>query len=319
MFDSFSIPSHYFLLVLAMIGLTAGAHYLVEGAAKIAKYFGMSELIIGLTDVAMGTSAPEFVVTFISALKGIGGVSLGNVVGSNVFNLGLILGLLALFRPLVTSRELIFRDCLMHMAGASLLFFMAGFDFELGRVEGSFLLLLFVLYLLALFRRGRSPLSEEIPDVPHDEVHLVQSVFQTMVGLGLILICSHVLVSSSVIVARYYGMSEWLIGVTIVACGTSLPELATSIMSIVKKRYDIGIGNLIGSDIFNLLGVLGLTSILKPIQIQSVAQYSLLGLLGTTILLAIFMRTNWRLGRREGAVLIVIALLRWAFDGFYGG
>ena len=316
MFEAFPVYIHFIVILTAMIGLGRGAHYLVEGAAGIAKRFGVSELIVGLTVVAMGTSAPEFMVTLLAALKGVGDVSVGNIAGSNVFNLGIILGLLALYRPLQTSRELLMRDTAVHILAASLLFGLAGFDFYFGRLEGGVFLLLFFAYLFILFKKGKSS-AEDLP--VHEEIVQVsfkRAAFETVGGISIVLLCSQLLLSSSIVVARSFGMSEWLIGVTIVAAGTSLPELVTAIVSIIKKRHDIGIGNLIGSDIFNILGVLGLTALFKPIAIQPIAQISLAGLLGMSVLLAIFMRTGWRLSRREGFILLVFALLRWGVDIF---
>lgn len=296
------------IIVATILGLWWGAVWVVEAASRIAKRLGISELIIGLTVVAMGTSAPEFAVTVGAALKGQGNISIGNVVGSNIFNLGFILGGVALVRAITTSRSLVYRDGTVMIGITFLLLFFLR-DLTMDRWEGVILMSLLVIYIGYLIY-SREPLEEDIPegdlqwfDIP-----------RLLVGLALIVTSGHYLVESASSLARAIGVSEWVIGVTIVAAGTSAPELVTSLIAILRGHYGISAGNLIGSDIFNLLGVLGLAAILKPMYIESSAYSSLYVLSGMVILAVVLMRTNWKLSRWEGGLLVLINIIRWVLD-----
>lgn len=308
------------LIVVAVILLIAqGAHWLVEAAARIAKRLGVSELVIGLTVVAFGTSAPEFAVTLTAAFKDHGDISVGNIVGSNIFNLGFIMGGCAAFHAIPTSLTLFKRDAPFLVGTSLLLFAMVGIDLRLDRYDGIVLFALLMGYLLVLFKQRKnvtemalepeeaSTVVSGVPNLPRDSLLLVA-------GLVLITGGSHVLVDSATAVARAFGVSEWVIGVTIVAAGTSAPEFATTLAGVVKRRFDISAGNLIGSDIYNLLGVLGLAGMLRPVGVDPMARYSILALALMVIVVLVFMRTGWRISRLEGLLLVLIALLRWIFD-----
>lgn len=300
------------IIALCILGLWGGATWIVEAATRIARRLGLSELIIGLTIVAVGTSAPEFAVTLSAAFRGQADISVGNVVGSNIFNLGFILGGVAMVRAISTSRALVFRDGGFLIAATLLLLFFLR-DFSLDWSEGLILLALLSVYIIYLIRQRE---TVDLDDIPNGAFHWTAAP-QLLVGLGLVALSGHYLVHSATIVARLAGLSEWIIGVTIVAAGTSLPEVATSLVAVIRGHYGLSAGNLIGSDLFNLLGVLGLAALLRPLTVDSSAYGSMALLSGLVILVVFMMRTGWILSRREGALLIAINLARWIFDFAY--
>ncbi|MCF6268530.1 MAG: sodium:calcium antiporter [Melioribacteraceae bacterium] len=295
------------LLIIAatMFGLWGGAHWVVESASKIAKKLGMSELIIGLTVVAFATSAPEFAVTISAAMEGKMGISVGNVVGSNIFNLGIILGLVAIFGVVKTNKVLLYRDGSL-LVGTGLILALFFYDLSLSVVEGIIMVLILLAYVIYLIR-SKIEIDEEIPEGDFRWYHSFLLVF----GVVLIIGSAHFLVTSASEIAREFGISEWMIGITIVAAGTSIPELATSLVALFKGRYGLSIGNLIGSDLFNMLGVLGTASIIRPLTISQSDYYSLLILAAYLIFLFIFMRIGWRITKTEGVIILLIAFFRW--------
>jgi cation:H+ antiporter len=296
------------IVVATILGLWWGAVWVVEAASRIAKRLGVSELIIGLTVVAMGTSAPEFAVTVGAALKGQGDISIGNVVGSNIFNLGFILGGVALVRAIATSRSLVYRDGAVMIGITFLLLFFLR-DLTMDRWEGAILFTLLLVYIGYLIY-SREPMEEDIPEGDFQWLDIPR----LLAGLALIVTSGHFLVESASSLARAFGVSEWVIGVTIVAAGTSAPELVTSLIAVLRGRYGISAGNLIGSDIFNLLGVLGLAALLKPMSIDASAYSSMYLLSGMVIMVVIMMRTGWKISRWEGGLLVLINLVRWWMD-----
>jgi len=305
------------LVMVVIVGL--GAHWVVESAARLAKELGISELIIGLTVVAFGTSAPEFAVTLIAAFKDQGDISVGNIVGSNIFNLGFILGGCAVVRAIPTDRALLRRDGLVIGTSTILLLILIGGDLRLGRLDGGILFVCLLAYLGYLYKsRHVVPGSEEevarLTAEDRGKIAILPTGALLVWGLACIIVASHLLVDSATAVAKAFGLSEWVIGVTIVAAGTSAPEFATSLTGVLRGRYGISAGNVIGSDIFNLLGVLGLAGLLRPVNVDPMSRISLAALSAMVFLVLIFMRTGWRLSRLEGLILIVIAVLRWTFD-----
>ncbi|SNB64851.1 sodium:calcium antiporter [Thermoflexus hugenholtzii] len=303
-----SLLFNILLILLSVLVLWGGAVWIVESAARIARRLGLSDLVIGLTVVAIGTSSPEFAVTVGAALKGQGDISVGNVIGSNIFNLGFILGGVAMVRAIATSRTMVMRDggVLIAITLLLLLFFL---DLHIARWEGMILLALLVLYIgsLLYFR-------EAIEDAPPGEFRWYE-VPRLLIGLALVIGGGHFMVEAAVALARMVGISEWAIGVTIVAAGTSAPEFATSLVAVLRGRHGISAGNLIGSDIFNLLGVLGLAATIRPMTVDPSVYSSLWMLAGMVALVVIFlMRTGWSLSRWEGALLVLINLIRWVLD-----
>ncbi len=305
------LPVQLLAIATAFALLWWGADVLVGSAARIARRLGVSDYLIGMTIVAIGTSAPEMVVTLVAAFKEHGDVSVGNVVGSNIFNLGLILGLCAGIWTVPAARRQVYNDVPLLVGAAALLVFFVR-DLKLDRTEGGALLILFAAYAVWVFVRkdaGSDP-SEEVPaggatwqDGP-----------RLLLGIAAVLGGSYLLVQNAVEVARAAGISEWLIGVTLVAGGTSIPELATSIAAGRRGRLALLAGNLIGSDLVNVLGVLGLAAMLNTLHVAHEARIGIGAMLGAMCLLVVMMRTGWRLTRAEGALLVAIALARWGLD-----
>jgi len=304
---------HIVVVLLACVVIAKGADWLVEAAARIAKRFGVSELVVGLTVVAFGTSAPEFAVSIMSAVDGKPVIAFGNVVGSNVFNLGFILGGCAAVRAIQTKPTLVYRDGgLLFLTTCFLL--LAMWDRRLAPWEGGLMLATLVGYLGYLAWK-REPPEDEVPEGDPTWMDF------PLLGIGLILVvgASHFLVDSSVELARMAGLSDRIIAETLIAAGTSLPEFATSMAAVVKGRYGIGAGNLIGSDLFNMLGVLGLAGTLElftghPLVIGPDGYQTTAVLAGMVLLVVIFMRTGWAVRRWEGAALVLLNLGRWTYD-----
>ncbi len=297
------------LIILTCIaGLWVGANWLVDGSVSIAKKIGISELVIGLTIVSMGTSAPEFAVSILSALKGHANISVANVVGSNIFNLGFILGGVALIRPVITSRTIVKRDgsVLIFSTFLLLLFFQ---DLHLSSTEGLLLIGLLICYLLSLFYFRDSDSDETAPGTFN-----WYQPFKLITGLAAIILSSHFMVDSAITIARFFDISEWVIGVTIIALGTSLPEISTSLVALLRGHHGLSAGNLIGSDIFNLLGVLGFAGALQSLTVSPAAYSSLFLLCGMVVIVVIMMRTGWRISRLEGGILLCIGISRWIMD-----
>jgi len=305
------------LVTICIVGI--GAHLLVDSATRIAKRLGISELVIGLTVVAMGTSAPEFAVTLIAAFKGQGDISVGNIVGSNIFNLGFILGGCAIVRSMPTSPTLLWRDGSILAGTTLLLLALMGWDLRLDRYDGVLLFVLLGLYLGYVLMTRKEVQENELGikkavAIGKDKHSLPGDCLMLVVGLVCIVVGSHLLIASTSAIAKEIGISEWVIGVTIVAGGTSVPELATGLASVLKGRYGITAGNLIGSDIFNMLGVLGLAGMLRTMEVDMAARVSLVSLSAMVFLVLVLIRTGWRVSRLEGLILVAIGLARWVFD-----
>jgi len=296
------------ILLVSIIVIGKGAVWLVDAAARVAKHFGISELVIGLTVVAFGTSAPEFGVTILAAIRGMGDISVGNIVGSNIFNLGFILGGTAIIHSLKTSRTIVFRDGIFLLFGGILLSVFL-WDLTLSKIEGIILFTLLVLYLLYLYFNKETIETEE----PTHAMYRWDPIL-LFLGIGLVIVGSHFLVESAVSIARFMGVSDWVIGATIIAAGTSAPEFATSLTAAMKSRYGMSVGNLIGSDIFNLFGVLGVAGMMRNLSVGHDAHINLIILSFMIAVVLIFMRTGWVVSRKEGIILVMIGLLRWIYS-----
>ncbi|MCA9956778.1 MAG: calcium/sodium antiporter, partial [Anaerolineales bacterium] len=296
------------VIIVCIVGLWQGAELVVNSATHIARRIGMSDLVIGLTVVAIGTSAPEFAVTVVAALEGQSDISVGNVVGSNIFNLGFILGGLALLRGITTTKTMVYRDGGM-LIGTTILLIVFMLDLTLTRLESAILLIVLVGYIgFLIYRRAES--EEHVPEGKFNWLDIPKF----LVGIGIIVASGHFFVEAASDLARLIGLSEWVIGVTIVAIGTSAPEIATSLVALMRGQSGMSAGNLVGSDLFNLLGVLGLAGLLSPMAVNPAAQSSILLLGGMVVLVVILMRTGWKLSRWEGGLLILITIGRWILD-----
>ena len=295
------------IFVVSLLVIAKGAVWLVDAASRIAFKIGISELVIGLTVVAFGTSAPEVGVTVLAALKNSGDISIGNVVGSNIINFTMILGGTALFGALLSPRGVIRRDgpFLIFVTALFALFLM---DDVLGRFDALVLLLLFVGYLAFLFIK-REPIGDDIETAPMKKF----DPFLVVIGLAMIVGGSHYMVESAIVVARIAGVSEWVIGATIVAFGTSAPEMATSLVAAIRGRHAMSLGNLFGSNIFNLLLVLGIAGSINDLTVSAAANADIWIMSGVMVLVFIFAVTSRKISRLEGAILAGLGVGYWIF------
>lgn len=305
---------HSAIILLCCVALAKGAAWLVDSAARIAKRIGISQLVIGLTIVAFGTSAPEFAATITAAIKGHPDISVGNIIGSNIFNIGFILGGCALVNTIKIKPALVWRDGLLLLIVTGALLAVLGIDNKLDRAEGILMFLSLIVYLIYLFRKREWVVAEE--EHSYGNATRKDGLFLVF-GLALIIAGGRFLVFSSSEIARNLGMSEWAIGVTVVAIGTSVPELVISLVALIKKHHGISAGNLIGSNLFNTLGVLGLAGAIQlprqPLTVDPSALWSILLLIGLTALVVVFMRTGWKLSRKEGVLLLVSSFAIWIY------
>lgn len=256
------------LFVGGLLFLILGADWLVKGASKLAFRVGISPLVVGLTVVAFGTSAPELAINIQSALGGQPDIALGNVIGSNIFNILFILGLSALITPLLVDSQLIRLDVPL-MILASIIVYLLALDGALSTLEGGLLFGSMLFYLTFIIRQSRRENASQTPaeESPQDDPakdRLIVQILLMAIGLAFLVLGSRWLVEGAVAFARHFGMSELIIGLTIVSAGTSMPEVATSVVAALKGERDIAVGNVVGSNIFNLLSVLGITSLLVP-------------------------------------------------------
>jgi len=295
------------LLVLSIALLWKGSDWLIDSATRIGRTAGLSDLVIGLTIVAFGTSAPEFAVTIFAAIQGQSDISVGNIVGSNIFNLGFILGGCAIVRVQDIARQLVYRDGLLMIGSATVLAVMLT-GLTLSRLEGILLITGLFAYVLLLFYQ-RATLEEQVPAGRA----AWKDYFLLTVGIGFIVGGGHLLVRAASSLAGLAGLSEWAVAVTIVAAGTSSPEFATSLNAAFKGRHGISVGNIVGSNLFNILGVLGLAGIIRPMALSQEALYNIYMLLGICVVSVFFMRTGWKISRREGLTLATLGIMQWGF------
>ncbi len=301
-------------LVAGFLLLVWGADRLVAGASATARNLDVSPLIIGLTIIGFGTSAPELVVSAVATLKGNPGLAVGNAIGSNIANMGLVLGVTALIYPLRLESTALKREYPMLMLIMLVCFLMA-LDGVYSQLEGSILLVGLLLVVIWIIRIGMhrplsDPLAEEFDaEIPKD-IPTKTAVFWLLVGLTVLPVSSIFLVDGAITIARVLGVTDTVIGLTIVALGTSLPELATAITAVLSKEDDLAIGNIIGSNIFNLLGVLGIAAVIQPIDLLPIilardfpAMFLISGIL---YLMASDFRGSGRVGRRAGGILLVM-------------
>ncbi len=294
-----------FLLVLGFIMLIKGADWFVEGASKVADRFGIPQLVIGLTIVAMGTSLPEAAVSISAAFKGSADITIGNVLGSNIMNVLVILGLTAVIRAIPVQRSTVCYEIPFTILVTGLLAVQGLCDNSVSRAEGVVLwggMVIYLLYLLWSAKHGGD--TEETAKAGKDE-----SVWKMllMIAAGAVLIVwgSDVTVDAATALAKIFGMSERLIGLTIVAFGTSLPELVTSVTAALKGKADIAVGNIVGSNIFNILFVVGTTALITPVAYSSGFFADSLAAVGAMLLLLVFVLPKRRLGRAAGAVMLL--------------
>ena len=357
-----SMAINIVLLVLGVIIVLKGADWLTDGAVNIATRFGVSQMVIGLTIVAMGTSMPEFCVSMVSALKGTPDLAVGNVVGSNTLNTLLIVGCSALVAPIMVKRSSVKRDIPFAVV-ASLLMLLFCLDGAIGRVDAAVLFAGFCLFMFVTLKYAKTTeehaaavatsgaamataaaASTSVSETPTSQTSapeastsqpssseasssetsaseasqasgtsMLKAVVMLVVGLLCLIAGSNMFVDNASFVASSLGVSDAVIGLTIVAGGTSMPELATSMVSAKKGNSDIAIGNVIGSNVFNILMIIGITGLVKPMHIAGITTLDLIMMLASMLLMWFFCRTTYKVKRWEGAVLtiIYIAYLTW--------
>lgn len=302
-----------FWLTLGLIFLIKGADLLVNGASSLAKRFNVSDLAIGLTVVAFGTSAPELVVNVMGAIEGHHEIVFANVIGSNNFNLLVILGITGLITPLIVQSSTVWREIPLSF-GAVILLFMLTNDFwlpdsySLSRIDGIVLLILFGVFLFYVYKQIS---SDTVADLEKPAVLSPFKIWSFILfGLAGLVIGGNLVVNNAVEIANILGVSEKVIGLTIISAGTSLPELATSVVAALKKNTDIAVGNIIGSNIFNIFLILGISSLVKPIQYNPSFNSEMYLLAGGTFLLfaGMFTGEKKKLDRWEAALLLIIFL-----------
>ena len=297
-------------IIGGLILLYFGANWLVQGAITLALHLGLSPLIVGLTVVALGTSVPEALVSVQAAIGHQGGIALGNVIGSNILNIALILGLSAFFNPLKVDSHLVKADVPL-LAGATFMLVVLLEDFHISRMEGAFLLLCIVFYVTGniMTVKRTSPEEDKIEgmEIPEDPGKtLWRDVGFLILGIVTLGFGANFLVTGAVDLARILGLSEALIGLTIVSIGTGTPELATALMATFRKTPDLAIGNAVGSNIFNIMFVLGIAGLVAPLDGKGISSVDLYVMLGVTILLLPTVWTGRILDRKEGFLFLAI-------------
>ena len=297
-------------IIGGLILLYFGANWLVQGAITLSLHLGLSPLIVGLTVVALGTSLPEALVSVQAAIGHQGGIAIGNVVGSNILNIALILGLSAFFNPLKVDSHLVKADVPL-LAGATFMLVVLLEDFHISRMEGAFLLLCIVGYVAGniMTVKRTSPEENKIEGVEVPEDHsknLWRDISFLFIGLIALAFGSNFLVTGAVDLARIWGLSEALIGLTIVSIGTGTPEMATALMAAYRKRSDLAIGNAVGSNLFNIMFVLGIAALVAPLDGKGISSIDLYVMLGVTFLLLPTVWTGRILDRKEGFLFLAI-------------
>lgn len=311
------------LLILGLTLILVGANWLVDGSTSIARKTGMSEFVIGLTIVGIGTSTPEMVVSFIAAFQGQSEIALGNVIGSNIFNILMILGVTTLISPITMSKENRVKDIPLNIlvTGGLLIIWLlhsvlgVGMN-EISRAEGGLMLAVFAAYLWMMFRSGNSS-EEEAPEEGSKTYSTWLSLLMIIGGLALLIGGGKFFVNSATAIAQYLNLSEKFIAITIMAAGTSLPELATCIVAARKGRNQMALGNVIGSNIANILLIVGGAALISPLSLASIewVDFAVMMVASIVLLVSAYTIKRDRIDRREGLIFILIevAYMVWLF------
>jgi cation:H+ antiporter len=302
----------YLSVFAGFVLLFGGGEFLVRGAVMVSRRFGLSPLLIGMTVVAWCTSAPELVVSLGAALEGRSDIAMGNVVGSNIFNILGVLGAAALITPIVVDRCALRRDTAVMLTATAALIVVAATG-EIGRIPGAVLLVALMVYLVVSYRsESRNPSLPSATLHEHESVEVapagsIASGFAYLAtGLVALVIGSRLLIVGASEIARTFGISEAVIGLSLVAVGTSLPELATSVVAAMRRHPDVAVGNVIGSNIFNILGILGVTALVRPIDVaEQIASGDVWVMLGASLLLVPALLWRGRIGRPEAGILLL--------------
>ena len=305
-----SVPGAIVLLIVGFVFLVKGADLFVEGSSSVAKKLRIPSLIIGLTIVAMGTSLPETAVSVSASMQGNNAVAVSNVVGSNIFNLLVVVGVCAIMTPVAVAKDALVKDIPTSLAAAVLLLGLGvGVTaMTLGRIEGVIMAVLFICYIATMVitamkarKAGKAVEEEEIKLLP-----IWQCVVYIVIGIAGIAQGGDWVVDGASTIASAFGISQNIIGLTIVAVGTSLPELVTSVVAARKNEVDMALGNAVGSNIFNILMVLGIASLISPITISMLDVFDIICIIGVTIAVWIMAWTRKRLDRKEGIIMVAV-------------
>jgi len=299
----------YILIAIGFVLLLVGAEFLVKGSVGLARRIGVSPLVIGMTVVALGTSAPEFVVSLDAALAQAAGIATGNIIGSNIANILLILGVTAMIKPIKSEPNAVLRDGVILLVCSAVFTALCWLGI-LDRMAGIILFSMFIGFLFYSYwreRHGADPELAQIHTHEAEEIDVPQNLWlmivMTLGGIAAVVYGAELLVDGATQVARLYGVPEEVIGLTMIAIGTSLPELAASGMAALRGHTDVALGNVIGSNLFNILGVLGAVSLIQPLPVaQQLLDFDLWIMMGATLLLVPFMVTRWELSRKEGFI-----------------
>ncbi len=297
----------YLLLIIGFILLIKGADFFVEGSSNIATFFKIPTMIIGLTLVAFGTSAPEAAVSIMAIIHNSSDLSVSNIIGSNIFNLLVVLGVTALFKDVLVKREVIAKDYVMSLLCGILLFGLIMVNYIskgillISRISGGILLVVLFIYLYKLIKGVNSR------EIVKKEFSVMDLVF-TLGGLALVIFGGHLTVKMAMEIARSFGVSERVIGLTVVAIGTSLPELCTSLVALIKGENEIAVGNVIGSNIFNILFILGISSMIRPILISLASLIDIVILIVCTMFIYFYFK-DLKISRKEGISMIIMYLV----------
>lgn len=304
---TFDILINLLLVSIGLAMLYFGAEWLVRGSVTIANKLRISQLVIGLTIVAFGTSTPELSVSVSSAVQGISDVAIGNVVGSNIANIGLILGLAAIIRPLLIAKSTIKKEVLI-MIGVAIILLLISIDGKISIQEGIGLAIGIVIFTIFSYKSSKKESSDiENPSIGLNlaKKNLVpKSIILIGVGLGLLTLGSFITVENAVIIAQSFGISERIIGLTLIAIGTSLPELVTSIVAALRGHSDLSVGNIVGSNVFNILAILGIAATITGISVNENMFFDYYVMIGFSIILIPIMRSGFKISRIEGYGLV---------------
>ena len=291
-------------IVIGIVLVLWGADRLTDGAVAVAEKMKMPQIVIGLTIVAMGTSMPEFCVSLISALKGTSDLAVGNIVGSNIFNTLLIVGVSALVAPMSIMKTTVRKDIPFALVASALLLIMC-LDGDISRIDAAILFVMFLIFMYITLR-GAKVQGTDVEEKEKKSMATWLSVVWILVGLACLIGGSNLFVDGATAVATKLGVSEAVIGLTIVAGGTSLPELATSVVSARKGNSGIAIGNVLGSNVFNILAILGLTGVISPMTLKGITMTDLSMMVISIILIWLFSFTKYKFERWEGAILTAV-------------
>src|SRR3972149_6335594 len=296
------------LFLAGLTGLYFGAEWLVKGASRFASSFNIKPVVIGLTIVAFGTSTPELVTSVIASIKHSSDIAMGNVIGSNIANIGLILGLSAIVQPLKIDMKLIYRE-MPIMVGISMLLYFMGWNGTLSRLEGGILLIGILAYTCYVYRvalKESKTIELEYEEFIGVKDNVAKDIFLIIIGIGALVGGAYLLVHSAIYFARVIGISELVIGLTVIAVGTSIPELATSLVAAIRKESDISVGNVLGSNIFNILAVLGIAAIIQPLRVNNASlRVDMPVMLFFSIFLIPIITWKFALTRGQGVLLLI--------------